>query len=342
VLACFVGWQVVWSVTPALHTPLMSVTNAISGIIIVGGMLQANGEASDPGAALLGAAAVLLGHHQHRRWLPRHPAHAEDVPEVGGPTWTPLTLTLTVAYIVASVLFILSLRGLSSQETARRGNLYGIIGMAPPSWPPRSARSPVAYVLAPVPSSSAPSSAPHGRPRRDDRHARARRAAAQLRRRSPRCSSASPATSGRTRAHGRRTVLLVEIFVDVFIGAITFTGSVIAFLKLRGSISGKPLLLPGRHLLNLALVRGRRLGVVFGVLFVQAEGHGPHAAARHDRRSPACSACTSSWPSAAPTCPSWSRCSTATPAGPPRRPASCSPTTCSSSPARSSAPPAPS
>ena len=40
VLACFVGWQLVWNVTPALHTPLMSVTNAISGIIVIGGILQ--------------------------------------------------------------------------------------------------------------------------------------------------------------------------------------------------------------------------------------------------------------------------------------------------------------
>lgn len=40
VLACFVGWQLVWNVTPALHTPLMSVTNAISGIIVIGGLLQ--------------------------------------------------------------------------------------------------------------------------------------------------------------------------------------------------------------------------------------------------------------------------------------------------------------
>jgi NAD(P) transhydrogenase subunit alpha len=59
VLACFIGWQVVWNVTPALHTPLMSVTNAISGIILVGGMLQVSG----PPASLvtwLAAAAVLL------------------------------------------------------------------------------------------------------------------------------------------------------------------------------------------------------------------------------------------------------------------------------------------
>jgi len=59
VLACFVGWQVVWNVTPALHTPLMSVTNAISGIIILGGMLQAHGEVTSS-AAILGLAAILL------------------------------------------------------------------------------------------------------------------------------------------------------------------------------------------------------------------------------------------------------------------------------------------
>ena len=40
VLACFVGYQVIWNVTPALHTPLMSVTNAISGIIVIGAILQ--------------------------------------------------------------------------------------------------------------------------------------------------------------------------------------------------------------------------------------------------------------------------------------------------------------
>jgi len=42
-LACVVGWHVVWNVTPALHTPLMSVTNAISGIIVVGGLLGSTG-----------------------------------------------------------------------------------------------------------------------------------------------------------------------------------------------------------------------------------------------------------------------------------------------------------
>ena len=58
ILACFIGWQVIWSVSPALHTPLMSVTNAISGIIVIGGMLQISGALD--GASALGALAVLF------------------------------------------------------------------------------------------------------------------------------------------------------------------------------------------------------------------------------------------------------------------------------------------
>lgn len=58
VLSCFVGWQVVWNVTPALHTPLMSVTNAISGIIILGGMLQLSDRWTT--TTVLGAIAIGL------------------------------------------------------------------------------------------------------------------------------------------------------------------------------------------------------------------------------------------------------------------------------------------
>ncbi|MGC1220026.1 MAG: Re/Si-specific NAD(P)(+) transhydrogenase subunit alpha [Phormidesmis sp.] len=59
ILACFVGWQVIWNVSPSLHTPLMSVTNAISGIIIIGGLLQLSGEWST--TTVLGAIAILVG-----------------------------------------------------------------------------------------------------------------------------------------------------------------------------------------------------------------------------------------------------------------------------------------
>jgi len=60
VLACFVGWQVIWNVTPALHTPLMSVTNAISGIILIGGLLEGARDAPFDARMALGLAAILL------------------------------------------------------------------------------------------------------------------------------------------------------------------------------------------------------------------------------------------------------------------------------------------
>jgi NAD(P) transhydrogenase subunit alpha len=59
VLAIFVGYHVVWNVTPALHTPLMAVTNAVSGIIIVGAMLAAGPREMDIGS-VLGLVAVTL------------------------------------------------------------------------------------------------------------------------------------------------------------------------------------------------------------------------------------------------------------------------------------------
>ena len=58
ILACIVGWQVIWNVSASLHTPLMSVTNAISGIIIVGGMLQVG--VDHRAAAILGAIAIFV------------------------------------------------------------------------------------------------------------------------------------------------------------------------------------------------------------------------------------------------------------------------------------------
>jgi NAD(P) transhydrogenase subunit alpha len=59
VLACFVGYYVVWSVTPALHTPLMAVTNAISSVIIVGALIAASAS-GNPVAKWLGLAGVVL------------------------------------------------------------------------------------------------------------------------------------------------------------------------------------------------------------------------------------------------------------------------------------------
>ena len=58
VLACFVGYQVIWNVSPALHTPLMSVTNAISGIIVIGALLQVSSPSNL--VTILAGIAVLI------------------------------------------------------------------------------------------------------------------------------------------------------------------------------------------------------------------------------------------------------------------------------------------
>ena len=85
VLAVFVGYFVVWSVTPALHTPLMSVTNAISSVIVVGALLAVGVGMVSAAAAGLGARLRLrradLRLREYFRRLPGHPAHAGDVQE---------------------------------------------------------------------------------------------------------------------------------------------------------------------------------------------------------------------------------------------------------------------
>ena len=67
---------------------------------------------------------------------------------------------------------------------------------------------------------------------------------------------------------GKPLKMLIEIYVDVWIGAITLTGSVLAFLKLRGSVSGKPMLLPARHWLNLAMLLG---SITCAVIYADSE-----------------------------------------------------------------------
>ncbi|HLL20841.1 MAG TPA: NAD(P)(+) transhydrogenase (Re/Si-specific) subunit beta [Kofleriaceae bacterium] len=165
------------------------------------------------------------------------------------------TALIVAAYVVAAILFILSLRGLSSQETARRGNLYGILGMA----------IAIAATLAtnthaidnarfqPVLFAAIGGGAVIGA------IMAARVGMTQM----PELVALLHSFVGLAAvlvgfSLDRKEVpafgLRIEIFVDVWIGAITTTGSVLAFLKLRGSVSGKPLLLPGRHVLNLAML----------------------------------------------------------------------------------------
>ena len=131
VLACFVGWQVVWNVTPALHTPLMSVTNAISGIIVDRRLLQVGGPPTlDRSAIARRASAILLATINIAGGFLVTQRMLRDVPQVRATHDRCPRLSSPSPTSSPTMLFILSLGGLSTQETARRGNLYGIVGMA--------------------------------------------------------------------------------------------------------------------------------------------------------------------------------------------------------------------
>jgi len=164
------------------------------------------------------------------------------------------TSLITVAYLVASILFILSLRGLSSQETSRRGNWYGIIGMVIAIVATLTNVDqvnqyeyifPALIIATLIGATMAARVAMTAMPELVALlHSFVGLAAVLVGFAS--YMDAKPAHPD--------SVFLIEVFLDVFIGAITFTGSVVAFFKLKGTLSGKPLLLPGRHLINLAMV----------------------------------------------------------------------------------------
>ncbi|MEP6944937.1 MAG: NAD(P)(+) transhydrogenase (Re/Si-specific) subunit beta [Acidobacteriota bacterium] len=181
---------------------------------------------------------------------------------------------ITVAYIAASALFILSLGGLSQQETARRGNIYGILGMlialvATAAGMKVGGLPILAVALIPglligailaarVQMTSMPQLVAM-------LHSFVGMAAVLV----GFATYLAVPEGGDLMTAGERGLHLAEIVIGVCIGAVTFTGSVIAFAKLQGTISGKPLMLPGRHLINIVMLGST---IVLGVLFVMAPG----------------------------------------------------------------------
>jgi NAD(P) transhydrogenase subunit beta len=164
---------------------------------------------------------------------------------------------ITMAYLVSGIFFVLSLGGLSKQETARRGNWYGIVGMIIAILatflsgevenfklliPLMLGGAVIGAVLAKrVEMTSMPELVAI-------LHSFVGLAAVLV-------GMASFLDPSHDLLEGaNRLIHDIEILLGVFIGGVTFTGSVIAFGKLRGSLSGKPILLPARHLINLAMV----------------------------------------------------------------------------------------
>jgi proton-translocating NAD(P)+ transhydrogenase subunit beta len=168
---------------------------------------------------------------------------------------------VALLYLVAGVLFILALRGLSNPDSSRRGNLFGMIGMAiavlttlgshPPASPAAwglviggmAVGGGIGAVIARrVPMTSMPELVAAF-------HSLVGMAAVLV----AAAAFYAPAAFD-IGTHGHiHGASLIEMSLGVAIGAVTFTGSVIAFLKLSGRMSGKPITLPGRHVINLAL-----------------------------------------------------------------------------------------
>ncbi|MDL5036992.1 Re/Si-specific NAD(P)(+) transhydrogenase subunit beta [Comamonas resistens] len=178
----------------------------------------------------------------------------------------------TVSYLGAAILFILSLGGLSNPETSRRGNLFGIIGMAlavlATVFGPRVGPSGMAWIVGAlvigggiglyaakvVKMTQMPELVAL-------MHSLVGLAACLV-------GFASYVDTSTQLQGAEKAIHEVEIYVGILIGAVTFSGSLIAFGKLNGKIGGKPLLLPGRHWLNLVALL---VVIYFGREFLHAE-----------------------------------------------------------------------
>jgi NAD(P) transhydrogenase subunit beta len=177
----------------------------------------------------------------------------------------------TVAYIGATILFILSLGGLSHPETARRGNLFGMVGMAlaviATVLGPRVTAAGIPWIIGALVIGGSVGL-----------YAAKKVLMTQM----PELVAAMHSLVGLAAClvgfasyvdtsivfptPAEKTIHEFEIYIGILIGAITFSGSVIAFGKLSGRIGGKPLLLPARHWLNLA---GLLIVIYFGYVFLQ-------------------------------------------------------------------------
>ena len=180
----------------------------------------------------------------------------------------------TVAYIGATILFILSLGGLSNQETARRGNLYGMVGMAlavlATVFGPQVTMAGVPWIIGALLLGGAIGLYAARSVQMTQMpelvalmHSMVGMAAVLV----GYATYVDPEAS-KNLDSAAHAIHAMEIYIGIFIGAVTFSGSIAAFGKLSGRIGGSPLLLPGRHWLNLA---GLLAVIYFGRMLLQAQ-----------------------------------------------------------------------
>ena len=166
-----------------------------------------------------------------------------------------MTANLSVAaYIAATILFILSLGGLSNPETARRGNLYGMLGMAiavlATVFGPRVTMAGIPWIVGAMVVGGSIGLFAAKKVQMTQMpelvalmHSLVGLAACLV-------GFASYIDTSVVFSGAEKAIHELEIYVGIYIGAVTFSGSIIAFGKLSGKIGGKPMLLPGRHVIN--------------------------------------------------------------------------------------------
>jgi len=176
-----------------------------------------------------------------------------------------------IAYLGAAILFILSLGGLSNPETSRRGNLYGIIGMTiavlATILGPRVSAAGIPWIIGAMVAGGAVGLYAARTVQMTQMpelvalmHSLVGLAACLV-------GFASYVDTSVSFSGAEKAIHEIEIYVGILIGAVTFSGSIIAFGKLSGKIGGKPLLLPARHWINLA---GLLAVLWYGRAFVMA------------------------------------------------------------------------
>ncbi len=177
----------------------------------------------------------------------------------------------TVSYIGATILFILSLGGLSNPETSRRGNLYGMIGMTiavlATVFGPRVTAAGYPWIIGAMVVGGAVGLYAAKVVKMTQMpelvalmHSLVGLAACLV-------GFASYIDTSHPLVGAEKTIHELEIYIGILIGAVTFSGSLIAFGKLNGKIGGSPMLLPGRHWMNLA---GLLVVIYFGREFINA------------------------------------------------------------------------
>ncbi len=181
------------------------------------------------------------------------------------------------AYIIAALFFILSLAGLSKQESARNGNYYGIAGMAIALIATIFSPNAEGFVWVIIAMVIGGSTGIHYAKKVEMTqmpelvailHSFVGMAAVLVGYNSY-LEPPAPVSTDLAGMHAEHVIHLVEVFLGVFIGAVTFTGSVVAFGKLRGTISSSPLNLPHKHKMNLAAIVVSTLLMIY---FVKADG----------------------------------------------------------------------